>query len=554
MNFKSNMYPLWTAASLVMLLAFSSARAQVDHEIVDDDYLETSVTAQADVLLGADEIADLVGPIALYPDDLISIILPAATYPVQIVQAARFLQDREGNPDLAPPGDWDDAVVALLNYPEVIEMMNDDLDWTWALGEAFLNQQSEVLSAVADFRDQAYAAGNLRSDEHQIVTRTERVIEIVPADPEVIYVPYYEPARVVIYQPYPVYHYHPYPRYSYYYPYPAHYSFSYGYFFGVSTAYRLHWANHGLYTYNYGYFGHPYFGRSYYHRHYYRHRPYRGNRRHARSQGGYVNGGHKGDRWRPRKRHGPRPKARAERRAAGAVASNAGRRDRRTNINGRKSGNARANFAASGSNPRQRAESRRIYSDKNPDQRRTVQRYRDQAKASEVGRTSAHAGARPSRLARTAPGNAAASANRQSARQSARSVRPDTPAAVSRRTRLAASENPRDISVRTRSRHSNDSALRDRQENRRDVIVNMQRRSQSARPAARPQITRPAERNQSAPQRRPAQRPAVRAPIEPRQPKSMPNRARQTRSEQKSAPARSKQRANGGRRSEPRRR
>ena len=117
------------------------------------------------------ELEELVGPIALYPDDLMSIVLPASTYPLQIVQAARYLEDYESNNDLAPDDDWDDSVVALLNYPEVIELMNEDLDWTWALGEAALYQQTELLDAIQDFRERADAAGNLQTYERQGGTR-----------------------------------------------------------------------------------------------------------------------------------------------------------------------------------------------------------------------------------------------------------------------------------------------------------------------------------------------------------------------------------------------
>lgn len=306
-TFSHKLKTTWTLA-LAGLLAMTAVPllAQTDHEVVDGSYDDPGAPqAAVNTLLSSAELEELAGPIALYPDDLVSLVLPASTYPVQIVQAARYLNDRERDSKLQPPDDWDDAVVALLNYPEVIELMNDDLDWTWALGEAFLNQQAALMDAIAGFRGQAYAAGNLRSDERQVVTVDHEVIEIAPANPEVIYVPYYEPARVVVYQPYPVYYYNRYPRYSYYYPYPADYSFAFGYFFGVSTAYRLNWNRHQLYTYHYGYRGHPYYGRNYYRNHYFRHLPVRPYRpRQAFSRGGYA-----GDVWKPRPRQGARPRS-----------------------------------------------------------------------------------------------------------------------------------------------------------------------------------------------------------------------------------------------------
>ena len=160
-------------------------------------------------LASAEELQELVGPIALYPDDLVAIVLPASTYPLQVVQAARFLEDRKNDSNLQPNEDWDDSIVALLNYPEVVTLLNDDLDWTYDLGTAVLNQRADVLSAIQDFRDEAYAAGNLRSDERQTVANEDDTIEIKPADPKVIYIPYYEPERVVVYQPAPVYYYYP---------------------------------------------------------------------------------------------------------------------------------------------------------------------------------------------------------------------------------------------------------------------------------------------------------------------------------------------------------
>jgi Protein of unknown function (DUF3300) len=215
-------------------------------------------------LLSSAELGDLVGPIALYPDDLIAIVLPASTYPLQVVEAARFLDEREGNSDAKPPADWDDSVVALLNYPEVLRRMNDDLDWTWRLGEAVLNQRPAVLDAIQGFRDRAYAAGNLRSDDRQVVADDQGAITITPADPTVIYVPYYEPDRVVVYQSVPVLDYYPYGYPIYDYPYPAGYIFDSGLFWGVTTAFVIGWNTHLLHVYHHGYYAHPYYGRHYY--------------------------------------------------------------------------------------------------------------------------------------------------------------------------------------------------------------------------------------------------------------------------------------------------
>lgn len=164
------------------------------------------------------ELEQLVGPIALYPDELLAVALPASTYPLEIVQAARFLEKYEKDPELQPDEAWDPSILGLLNYPEVIQLMNEDLNWTWALGEAVANQQEDVMDAVQSFRAKVDKAGNLESNEQVTVTReTEeepQIIVIESASPEVIYVPQYEPSTVVVYQSAPVVVYsQPYPYY-----------------------------------------------------------------------------------------------------------------------------------------------------------------------------------------------------------------------------------------------------------------------------------------------------------------------------------------------------
>jgi len=87
-----------------------------------------STSADATGLLTVDQLVELVGPVALYPDELLAITLPAATYPLEIVQASRYLEKHKNNPDLKPDEKWDESVLGLLNYPEVIDLMNKDLD------------------------------------------------------------------------------------------------------------------------------------------------------------------------------------------------------------------------------------------------------------------------------------------------------------------------------------------------------------------------------------------------------------------------------------------
>jgi len=294
-------------AVLAFLPAATMAQVPVDENgnVIGDYEAQPSEqpTGNEDIpLLSTVDLEELVGPIALYPDDLLAIVLPAAAYPLQIVDAARFLEDLENDPSLKPDPDWDDSVVALINYPEVVELLNDDIDWTWRLGEAVVSQQADVVAAIETFRDRAYAAGNLKSDSYQNVSRDEGVIEITPVAEDVIYVPYYEPERVVVYQPRPVYYYYPRPYPVYYYPYSSAYAFDRGYFWGVTTAFRIGWYSDSLNVYHHSYYGHPYYGRSYWDRWWYRRPSVRiHNTTYVGSNTNItVNRYHRGDRWRPR--------------------------------------------------------------------------------------------------------------------------------------------------------------------------------------------------------------------------------------------------------------
>jgi hypothetical protein len=168
----------------------------------------------------AEELDQLVGPIALYPDDLVAIILPASTNPLQLVQADRYLDKRKADPKAPIDDKWDDPVKSLLNYPDVVKKMSADLDWTSALGEAVVADQAAVIEAVQAFRRKAKAAGNLKSDDKQVVKTEQEIVIIEPADPQVIYVPQYNPTTVVVQSAVPVYGYYPAPYPSYYYPYP----------------------------------------------------------------------------------------------------------------------------------------------------------------------------------------------------------------------------------------------------------------------------------------------------------------------------------------------
>ena len=144
------------------------------------------------------ELDQLVAPIALYPDALIAQVLAAATYPTEIVEADRWLQEHSTlkGDALAKAVDqqsWDPSVKALSQFPNVLSMLDKNLAWTSALGDAYGRDQATVMDAVQQMRHEAQQAGNLKSTSQETVTAQDNTISIVPADPEVVYVPEYDP-------------------------------------------------------------------------------------------------------------------------------------------------------------------------------------------------------------------------------------------------------------------------------------------------------------------------------------------------------------------------
>jgi hypothetical protein len=189
--------------------------------------------------LSAEEVRQLVAPVALYPDELLAVVLPAATNPLQVVQAQRYLEKRQKDQSLQPDPEWDPSILALLNYPDVVAKLNDDLEWTESLGAAVIDQQADVMDAIQQIRAEAHAAGYLQSNEKQKVVEDQGTIVIQSADPEVVYVPTYDP-QVVVVQNYAAY---PPPVYSN--PYPYYYSpaatFFAGAVVGATFAYAFDW-------------------------------------------------------------------------------------------------------------------------------------------------------------------------------------------------------------------------------------------------------------------------------------------------------------------------
>jgi len=153
--------------------------------------------------LPPEQLANLVAPIALYPDSLLSQVLVAATYPLEVVEAAQWLQQNRNlrGPQLveaARQQNWDASIQALVVFPDVLTRLNSDIRWTTDLGNAFLAQQADVMNAVQRLRAQASQAGRLQSNSQVNVTNQtqggQSAIEIQPVDPQVVYVPVYNPA------------------------------------------------------------------------------------------------------------------------------------------------------------------------------------------------------------------------------------------------------------------------------------------------------------------------------------------------------------------------
>ena len=142
--------------------------------------------------LSADELEVLVARIALYPDELVAVISAASLYPLQIVEAARYLDAYAKDKSLKPKESWDGSVVSLLNYPEVVKMMSDDLEWTQAFGDALAYQQKDVLIAIQQLREEAVAKNIIKSDDKMKVETSGDNIIIQSASAEKVYVPRYE--------------------------------------------------------------------------------------------------------------------------------------------------------------------------------------------------------------------------------------------------------------------------------------------------------------------------------------------------------------------------
>ncbi len=187
--------------SLPLLMAVSGAGLQAAPVQDAPPPQEQAPPPAQPAQLSPQQLQELVAPIALYPDALVAQILAGAAYPTQIVEAQRFLQQ---NPDLKGDAlaaavdkqDWDPSVKALTAFPSVLSDMDKNLSWTSTLGDANMNQQADVMSAVQFMRQKAEQAGNLKTTPQQTVTSQGPNVVIQPANPQVVYVPEYDPEYV----------------------------------------------------------------------------------------------------------------------------------------------------------------------------------------------------------------------------------------------------------------------------------------------------------------------------------------------------------------------
>jgi hypothetical protein len=205
---------------------------------------EASAPAQeAAATIPPDQLDSLVAPIALYPDPLLSQVLVASTYPLELIQLQQWLGKNKGLKDQAladavKKQGWDPSIQGLAGLPDVVKRLTDDIKWTTDLGNAFLAQQGDVMDAVQRMRKKAQDNGNLKSSEQVKVetktVETKTVIVVEQANPQVVYVPTYNPT--VVYGP-PVY---PYPPI--YYPPPGYYAAGMAISFGVGVAMGAMWS------------------------------------------------------------------------------------------------------------------------------------------------------------------------------------------------------------------------------------------------------------------------------------------------------------------------
>ncbi len=187
--------------SLILLLAMAGLNVSASQDGPPPPQAPPGAPAPPYTQGTPEQLQQLVAPIALYPDSLVAQILAAATFPEQVVEADRWVQEHKDlqGAALGQAADrqpWDASVKALTAFPSVLGNMDKNLSWTSSLGDAYYNQQQDVMDAVQAMRQRAQGAGDLKSTPQQVVTDQGSQIAIQPANPEVVYVPAYDPWMV----------------------------------------------------------------------------------------------------------------------------------------------------------------------------------------------------------------------------------------------------------------------------------------------------------------------------------------------------------------------
>ncbi|HLZ66433.1 MAG TPA: DUF3300 domain-containing protein [Aliidongia sp.] len=202
-----------TVALIAMLLGSGPAPAQTPPTPPAEQAAPEATSAeQAAPQASAEQLDQLLAPIALYPDPLLAQILMAASYPLEVVQADRWLENPanaalKGDQLTAAlePQPWDPSVKSLVPFPQILAMMDENLDWTQRLGDAFVADQSSVMASVQQLRQRAEVAGKLHSTPEETVATEDQAIMIEPPAPQTVYVPVYDPAVAYGQWPYPAY-------------------------------------------------------------------------------------------------------------------------------------------------------------------------------------------------------------------------------------------------------------------------------------------------------------------------------------------------------------
>lgn len=242
MNNRSHFRPGVLLTALMLVLTPTLAQQNEISAAAD-----AAAVAPAKKTFSQQELDQLAAPIALYPDALLAQVFMASTYPLEVVQAARWVKSNpkitgKALEDAMTKQSWDPAVKSLTSVPQVLQQMNEKLDWTQKLGDAFLARQGDLMDTVQSLRAKAAAAGNLRTTEQQVVKTetqgTQSIYIVESPKPEVVYVPTYNPS--VVYGTWwystPAYYMYP-PAYVY----PPGLAFATGIFVGAAIWGGCHW-------------------------------------------------------------------------------------------------------------------------------------------------------------------------------------------------------------------------------------------------------------------------------------------------------------------------